>query len=372
MGNIKLISVFMFFAVLLMVPSISSAQMVIYSEDFSGTPDWTGTGSATIISDAVQIGNGGDGSARVPSGTVDISNYDNVSVQFDLSNLLVAGNAWEDNDFIDLVCTWAGGTSPGSYTVQYGRIDSTPLTPPEGDDAGSDLQLISGGLGNPATIAIGATSTITVCDQTIVPDDATSIYLTVSLDNSTNNEIIGADNVEFLGDPVSDISLTKTSNATNGVVPGSSLTYTVTFVNEGPVPVPAAADISFTDNLPSGVSFVSIAPSTGCTHDGSPTGGVITCTNVTLGPLTVDPAAGSSRSWDIVVQVQGSSSNGMITNSATITGYTQYVDPNSSNNTGEITDAVVPTLTEWGMIIFMVLAGLGAMYYMRRQRITTS
>lgn len=234
MGNIKLISVFMFFAVLLMVPSISSAQMVIYSEDFSGTPDWTGTGSATIISDAVQIGNGGDGSARVPSGTVDISNYDNVSVQFDLSNLLLAGNDWEDNDFIDLVCTWAGGTSPGSYTVRYGRIDSTPLTPPEGDDAGSALQLISGGLGNPATIAIGATSTITVCDQTIVPNDATSIYLTVSLDRSTDNERIGVDNVEFQGDPT------------------------------------------------------------------------------------------------------------------------------------------VPTLTEWGMIIFMVLAGLGAMYYMRRQRITTS
>ena len=27
-----------------------------------------------------------------------------------------------------------------------------------------------------------------------------------------------------------------------------------------------------------------------------------------------------------------------------------------------------PTLTEWGMIIFMVLAGLGAVYYLRRQR----
>jgi hypothetical protein len=32
----------------------------------------------------------------------------------------------------------------------------------------------------------------------------------------------------------------------------------------------------------------------------------------------------------------------------------------------------IPTLTEWGMIIFMVLAGLGALYYMRRQRRRTS
>ena len=32
------------------------------------------------------------------------------------------------------------------------------------------------------------------------------------------------------------------------------------------------------------------------------------------------------------------------------------------------TPTAVPTMTEWGMIIFMVLAGLGAVYYMRRQR----
>jgi len=27
----------------------------------------------------------------------------------------------------------------------------------------------------------------------------------------------------------------------------------------------------------------------------------------------------------------------------------------------------VPTMTEWGMIIFMILAGLGSVYYLRRQ-----
>ncbi len=32
------------------------------------------------------------------------------------------------------------------------------------------------------------------------------------------------------------------------------------------------------------------------------------------------------------------------------------------------TAAPIPTLTEWGMITFMLLAGLGAIYYMRRQR----
>jgi hypothetical protein len=28
----------------------------------------------------------------------------------------------------------------------------------------------------------------------------------------------------------------------------------------------------------------------------------------------------------------------------------------------------IPTMTEWGMIIFMVLAGLGSLYYLRRRQ----
>jgi len=30
--------------------------------------------------------------------------------------------------------------------------------------------------------------------------------------------------------------------------------------------------------------------------------------------------------------------------------------------------ASVPTMTEWGMILFMLLAGLGSVYYLKRQR----
>jgi hypothetical protein len=32
------------------------------------------------------------------------------------------------------------------------------------------------------------------------------------------------------------------------------------------------------------------------------------------------------------------------------------------------TATAVPTMNEWGMIIFMALAGLGAAYYLRRQK----
>ena len=36
---------------------------------------------------------------------------------------------------------------------------------------------------------------------------------------------------------------------------------------------------------------------------------------------------------------------------------------------GETTSTIIPTLTEWGMILFLVLAGLGSLYYLRRKKI---
>ena len=38
------------------------------------------------------------------------------------------------------------------------------------------------------------------------------------------------------------------------------------------------------------------------------------------------------------------------------------------NFAADLPSVAVPTLTEWGMIVFVALAGLGAVYYLRRQR----
>jgi hypothetical protein len=69
------------------------------------------------------------------------------------------------------------------------------------------------------------------------------------------------------------------------------------------------------------------------------------------------------------------------TTGAVISGYAitlyfvdgQRGDDDISDN-GQILDqggpgqTEIPTMTEWGMIVFMVFAGLGSVYYMRRQR----
>jgi hypothetical protein len=48
---------------------------------------------------------------------------------------------------------------------------------------------------------------------------------------------------------------------------------------------------------------------------------------------------------------------------------TEYNNQNAPDDFLTISEQVsIPTMTEWGMIIFMVLAGLGSIYYLRRQR----
>ena len=44
-------------------------------------------------------------------------------------------------------------------------------------------------------------------------------------------------------------------------------------------------------------------------------------------------------------------------------------EPGSCTEPGvcQATQVSVPTMTEWGMIIFIALAGLGSVYYLRRQ-----
>ena len=58
-----------------------------------------------------------------------------------------------------------------------------------------------------------------------------------------------------------------------------------------------------------------------------------------------------------------------------LTGYTRCVNITPDNydmDAGLISNNSIPTMTEWGMIIFVVFAGLGAVYYIRRQKTAKS
>ena len=141
----------------------------------------------------------------------------------------------------------------------------------------------------------GATGTasVTVCVN------ACKIYLPIVLKNY----------------PSVDLSLGKTDNP-DPVVAGNSLTYILTVDNAGPSD---ATGVQLTDNLPSGVAFVSATPSQGsCNH----VGGTVTCN---LG----DIAIGSGATVTIQVAV-APSTIGMLNNSANVTGNETDLAPGSN------------------------------------------
>jgi uncharacterized repeat protein (TIGR01451 family)/gliding motility-associated-like protein len=108
------------------------------------------------------------------------------------------------------------------------------------------------------------------------------------------------------------LSITKTDSP-DPVLAGQNLTYTITVMNNGPT---EASNVEVTDNLPSGLTFISATPSNGSWSGNKWTIG--TLANTSIATLT------------IVAKVAGSFS-GNIINTATVSSTTY--DPVSTNNT---------------------------------------
>ena len=121
-----------------------------------------------------------------------------------------------------------------------------------------------------------------------------------------------------------DLALTKRASP-DPVVAGAQLVYTLTVTNLGPS---RAADVTLTDNLPSGTTFFLVTPDNPtCTYSN----GDITCR---LGDLS----RGEQRHITIMVQVDNDVPGGSLSNTATVTSAT--TDPDSTNNDASTSTAV--------------------------------
>jgi len=110
------------------------------------------------------------------------------------------------------------------------------------------------------------------------------------------------------------------------VVPGNNVTYTITVANDGP---DAAAAVDFSDNIPNGLTFVSLTPSTPgiftCSTPSVGSGGAISCSAVNF-------ANGGSVQFTLVLNVPAETAEGVTFNNIATVAVTEGTDNNGGNN----------------------------------------
>ncbi len=167
------------------------------------------------------------------------------------------------------------------------------------------------------TLATGATApsitiVVTAPAQAASLSNTASVAATTADPNAANNTSVAVTTVTASAD----LAITKTGPAT--VVAGGSVAYSLVVVNNGPSD---AANLSVTDTLPAGVTFVSA------------TGAGWTCTNVGNVSVTCTrPAlAAGATAPTITVIVTAPAQAGSLSNTASVAATT--ADPNPANNT---------------------------------------
>ncbi len=175
-----------------------------------------------------------------------------------------------------------------------------------------------------ATLAVGATTTVTVVVQ-VAPTLLDGAVLTnVAAVRASTLDLVARNNVDIEPTTVAastsaDLSIVK-ADAVDPVVVGSNVVYTLTVRNHGPA---NATGVIVTDILPSGVTLVSATPSQGAACGGTST---VSCA---LGALAV----GAQATVTVTVSASG---RGLLSNTASVAA--TEADPNRGNN-----EAVEPT-----------------------------
>jgi uncharacterized repeat protein (TIGR01451 family) len=148
------------------------------------------------------------------------------------------------------------------------------------------------------------TNTITVAAPVTGVTNAASTNIVVQVTNTTYT---------------ADLGLTMTGPATNRtILPGDTISYTVTATNLGPASVP---DVLLTNNLPAGVRFVSVSPAfSPVTIPGAVVFDIGTLTN-----------GGSSS-----VTLNVTSTNSGVLQFASSIGATNLIDSNLTNNSASV------------------------------------
>jgi len=188
-----------------------------------------------------------------------------------------------------------------------------------------------------------STGSTTTCSVAVFPNGSTATFTLVGhIPNGasggteyTNNVTMTSDNDPNPDNDTSaatvtassvDVGVTKSAPLT-AVAGGPTFNYVVTVSNSGPN---AASDVTFTDNLPAGINFVSLTQDTGpaalgCISPAPNSNGTVACTIALL-------ANTQSAQFTITVQAAPTVANGtIVNNTATVTTSSADTNPNNDS-----------------------------------------
>jgi uncharacterized repeat protein (TIGR01451 family) len=184
-----------------------------------------------------------------------------------------------------------------------------------------------------STLAAGATPTFTlVVHVSSATPAGSTLSNTVTTSSTTADPAAGNGSATATTQVQRSADLAVTSaGSPDPVVAGTNLTYTLGVTNNGPSP---AGNVTLSDDVPSGTSFVSMStpPGFSCTTPAVGAGGNVKCTASSLD-------SGASATFTLVVHVGASQPDGStLSNTATV-GSTDS-DPNAGNDSATSATAV--------------------------------
>jgi uncharacterized repeat protein (TIGR01451 family) len=216
---------------------------------------------------------------------------------------------------------------------------------------------------------VGTTGTISCTGSSLANGASATFTVNVTSVSNANGAIANTASVSGTPSDPSSGNNSQTSSFTAGSADlglsggvgtsGPFITYTFNLTNGGPS---AAANVVFTDMLPSSLLFQSItAPGFSCTTPPVGTTGTISCTAASFAN------SGTATFTLVTTAAPGTTSN--INNSAGVSSATS--DPNSGNSSF-VAPAVtapatsnIPALSTWALILLAAILGAGALMKMR-------
>jgi len=227
-----------------------------------------------------------------------------------------------------------------SLTPAAGFTCTTPAVGTTGS-----ITCLGGPIANAATVTFTLVTTISPSASGSIANSA-SVAGSDADSNGSNSSVVSPGIVVA----TADVAISKTTNASQAVT-GDTITYTITVSNAGP---DSAQNVVVTDNLPSGLQFVSAVPSQGSCSGTDP----FTCN---LGTLA------ASSSATITLQVLVTATSGTISNTASVTSDTDDGDPADNSSTTPVIPvtsgeaiAPIPTLSEWMLLALATMLAAAA------------